>query len=135
MVIKKSFTINNIYKKIVKNMKTTIEINGYEIVIEEIDGLISVSAVKDEEVIEEFEIQSGAQSQVEDEESESGEEFDGGEEVQDFEEFGSEDSEENEDSEEDQDSDDDDDDENEEENEEKNESKLESFQSFLKKRK
>jgi hypothetical protein len=40
-------------------MKTTIEINGFEIVIEEIDGLITVSAVKDEEVIEEFEIQSG----------------------------------------------------------------------------
>ena len=62
-------------------MKTTIEINGYEIVIEEIDGLISVSAVKDEEVIEEFEIQSGAQSQ--------GDDF-GDETQSDEEEFGSE---------------------------------------------
>ena len=76
-------------------MKTTIEINGYEIVIEEIDGLISVSAVKDEEVIEEFEIQSGAQSQGDDfgDETQSDEEEFGGEEVQDFEEFGGDESE------------------------------------------
>lgn len=121
-------------------MKTTIEINGYEIVIEEIDGLISVSAVKDDEVIEEFEIQSGAQSQSEDSE-EVDTEFDGGQEVQDFEEFGSEeesdeDSENDEDSEEDEDEKDE---ENEEESDEVDESdeerKLESFQSFLKKRK
>ena len=108
-------------------MKTTIEINGYEIVIEEIDGLISVSAVKDEEVIEEFEIQSGAQSQGDDfgDETQGDEEEFGGEEVQDFEEFGGDESEAQEDDEEN---------ELEEEGEEKNESKLESFQSFLKKR-
>ena len=61
-------------------MKTTIEINGFEIVIEETDGLITVSAIQDEETIEEFEIQTGAQSDEEDSD---------GEEVQDFEEFGS----------------------------------------------
>lgn len=123
-------------------MKTTIEINGYEIVIEEIDGLISVSAVKDDEVIEEFEIQSGAQSQSEDSE-EVDTEFDGGEEVQDFEEFGSEESEEDSENDEDSEDSEEDEDEKDEENEEESdevdesdeERKLESFQSFLKKRK
>ena len=120
-------------------MKTTIEINGYEIVIEEIDGLISVSAVKDEEVIEEFEIQSGAQSQGDDfgDETQGDEEEFGGEEVQDFEEFGGDESEgDSDDDDESEAQEDDDDNENEEEGEgeEKNESKLESFQSFLKKR-
>lgn len=119
-------------------MKTTIEVNGYEIVIEEIDGLITVSAAKDGDVIEEFEIQSGAQVQGDEftEETEAGEDF-GGEEVQDFEEFGSEENDENdeEDAQELGDSDDDEDDDDEiEEDEEKNEGKLESFQSFLKKR-
>jgi len=37
-------------------MKTSVEINGYVISIEENDGIISVNAVKDEEVIEEFSI-------------------------------------------------------------------------------
>ena len=120
-------------------MKTTIEINGYEIVIEEIDGLISVSAVKDEEVIEEFEIQSGAQSQGDDfgDETQGDEEEFGGEEVQDFEEFGGDESEAQEDDDDDDESETQEDDEENElegEGEEKNESKLESFQSFLKKR-
>jgi hypothetical protein len=134
-MIKKSFLINKIYKKIVNNMKTTIEINGFEIVIEEIDGLITVSAVKDEEVIEEFEIQSGAQS--DDEESQ---------EVQDFDDF-EEESQDEEDSEEmgemmpfgeEEEEDFQEEEEEEEESQEEEEeegSKLESFQSFLKKRK
>jgi hypothetical protein len=39
-------------------MKTTIEIQGYEIVIEENEGLISVSALKEGEVVEEFELEA-----------------------------------------------------------------------------
>ena len=115
-------------------MKTTIEINGYEIVIEEVDGVISVSAVKDEEVIEEFEIQSG-ESQSED--GEEAQDF-GGEEVQDFEEFGSDEDEsqgESQDEFEGDDDSDDDDDNEPQSQEEDEERKLESFNSFLKKRK
>ena len=37
-------------------MKTSVEISGYTISIEENDGVISVNAVKDEEVVEEFTI-------------------------------------------------------------------------------
>jgi hypothetical protein len=36
-------------------MKTTIEVNGYEITIEDVDGVVTVSAEKNGEVIEEFE--------------------------------------------------------------------------------
>jgi len=39
-------------------MKTTIEVNGFEIKIEEMDGKIMVSAMKDDEVVEEFELES-----------------------------------------------------------------------------
>ena len=39
-------------------MKTTIEVNGYEIKIEEMEGKIMVSAMKDDEVVEEFELES-----------------------------------------------------------------------------
>ena len=37
-------------------MKTIVEINGYLITIEEVDGVISVNASKDDEVVEEFTI-------------------------------------------------------------------------------
>ena len=37
-------------------MKTSVEISGYLITIEEIDGVISVNAAKDDEIIEEFTI-------------------------------------------------------------------------------
>ena len=50
-------------------MKTTIEVNGYEIKIEEMEGKIMVSAMKDDEVVEEFELESG--------EMEGGEGFEG----------------------------------------------------------
>jgi len=41
-------------------MKTTIEMHGYEIVIDEPkEGLLTVSALKDGEVIEEFELEGG----------------------------------------------------------------------------
>jgi len=49
-------------------MKTKVEIAGYEIEIEEKDGLIMVKAEKDEEIVEEFTIET--------------EEFEGGEEGQ-----------------------------------------------------
>ena len=110
-------------------MKTTIEINGFEIVIEEIDGLITVSAVKDEEVIEEFEIQSGAESdeegaqEVQDDEEEESQDEEESEEMGEMMPFGEEEEEDFQEEEE------------EESQEEEEGSKLESFQSFLKKRK
>ena len=39
-------------------MKTKVEINGYEIEIEERDGLISVTATFEDEVVEEFQIET-----------------------------------------------------------------------------
>ena len=105
-------------------MKTTIEINGFEIVIEEIDGLITVSAVKDEEVIEEFEIQSGAQSDGEESQDEEESQDDDSEEMGEMMPFGEEEEEDFQEEES-----------QEEEEEEEEGSKLESFQSFLKKRK
>ena len=63
-------------------MKTTIEVNGFEIVISEENGVISVSAMKDGEMMEEFEIQT--------EESEGGEETMSDDDMSDFDEFGSE---------------------------------------------
>jgi hypothetical protein len=39
-------------------MKTTIEVGGFEIKIEEMEGNITVSAMKEGEVIEEFELSS-----------------------------------------------------------------------------
>ena len=104
-------------------MKTKVEVNGYEIVIEEKDGVISVSATKDEEVIEEFEIET--------EEGQGNEED--SEEVQDFDEFGQD---EEEDFEGDEDSEEDsEEDEESELEEDENDVKLESFQSFINKRK
>ncbi len=63
-------------------MKTTIEVSGYEIKIEEMEGKIMVSALQDGEVVEEFEL-----------ESEMGDDFDDDDKMQDDEEmsaFGSE---------------------------------------------
>lgn len=41
-------------------MKTTIEMHGYEIVISETEeGLLTVQAMKDGEVVEEFELEGG----------------------------------------------------------------------------
>ena len=44
-------------------MKTTIEINGYEIVVEETEGVINVSALKDGETVEEFELETSDEGQ------------------------------------------------------------------------
>ena len=115
-------------------MKTSVEINGYLITIEEIDGVISVNAAKDDEIIEEFTITV--------EESEEGEEGEEGDDVRPFGEYGEED---------DFDSDDDDvqdemqdeiqdelQDEDDDEDDDEDELQgraLESFQSFISKKK
>ncbi len=112
-------------------MITKVEINGYEITIEENEGLITVRAEKDEEIIEEFSIETGeSQESEESEESEEGQgiksfgDF-GGEE----EDFGAQEEEEIQDEEE----------ESElgemQDEEEESENKLESFQSFINKKK
>ena len=107
-------------------MKTKVEVNGYEIVIEEKDGVISVSATKDEEVIEEFEIET--------EEGQGNEED--SEEVQDFDSFGQDEEDEDFESEEDEDFEsEEEDDLKSDEDEDEDEVKLESFQSFINKRK
>ena len=107
-------------------MKTKVEVNGYEIVIEEKDGVISVSATKDEEVIEEFEIET--------EEGQGNEED--SEEVQDFDSFGQDEEDEDFESEEDEDFEsEEEDDSKSDEDEDEDEVKLESFQSFINKRK
>ena len=111
-------------------MKTTIEINGYQILISEEEGKVMVSATKDDEVVEEFTLETEGSEGAEDMEefgSEEGEEMMpfGGEEEEDFggEEDEDEYEEEGEEFEEDEDE------------EEEEESKLESFQSFVKRRK
>lgn len=104
-------------------MKTKIEINGYEIEIEEIDGTINVKAELDGETVEEFTLEP-VDSQGEEEGSEDVQSFDEfGDEGEEEEDFGGEESGEEEMEEE-------------EEEEESNESlKLENFQSFLNKKK
>lgn len=97
-------------------MKTKVEINGYEITIEEKDGLISVTATFEEEVVEEF--------QIEMEEGQNNEE--GQEDVQGFDEFGQD---------EEEDFGQDDEEEGQDDEEEEEEGKLESFQSFISKKK
>lgn len=114
-------------------MKTTIEVGGFEIKIEELEGKVTVVAEQGGEVIEEFELET------------SGEELSGeeGEDIMPFgdeeEDFGGEEAgEESEEGEEFGDDEEGDDEEGEEfgeEEEEEEESKLESFNSFIKKRK
>jgi hypothetical protein len=101
-------------------MVTKVEVNGYEIVIEEKDGVISVSAMKDDEVVEEFELET-EEGQDDDEE---------GDDVQGFGEFGQ-DEEDDFDGQDDEEGQDDDN----EEEDDKVEGQLESFQSFINKRK
>jgi len=56
-------------------MKTTIEMHGYEITIEEREeGLLVVSASKDGEVVEEFELEGGEDHPGHKEEADLGEE-------------------------------------------------------------
>lgn len=99
-------------------MKTTIEIKGYQIVIDETEEMVTVTAMKDDETVEEFslELTEGEESQDEDDIKS----FDGfGEEEEDF----------------DGDESQDEDDEDEMQDEEESENKLESFQSFINKKK
>ncbi len=63
-------------------MKTKVEVNGYEITIEEIDGLVTVKAEKDEEVVEEFSLETEGQ--------EEGEEGQDDDEIKGFDKFGGE---------------------------------------------
>ena len=96
-------------------MKTTVEINGYFIDVEEKDGVISVTATFEDEVIEEFSIEvEEGQGEGQDEQDE--------EEVQGFDEFG-------------QDEEEEDFEEEDEKEDEKVEGQLESFQSFINKKK
>jgi len=90
-------------------MKTTIEVQGYEIKIDEMNDKIMISAEKDGEVVEEFELD--IEAGFEDDNMGGMEPFEGEEE----EDFG--------------------DDDMEEEEEEESEGKLESFSHFVKKRK
>ena len=67
-------------------MKTTIEIHGYQIVIEESEGNISVSALKDDETVaEDFEGEEGEVGEME-EPSEGDEDYE--EDLEDVEEEG-----------------------------------------------
>ena len=106
-------------------MKTTIEVQGYEIKIDEMNDKIMISAEKDGEVVEEFELE--IESGFEDDDMGGMEPFEGQEE-EDFgdEEFGDDDME-----------DEMEEDEMEEEEDEMGdeESKLESFSHFVKRRK
>lgn len=116
-------------------MKTTIEVNGYEIVIEEVDGIVSVSALKDGETVEEFSLEGVEGS----EEIEGSEEVEGSDDTKSFDEFeeeedfGDEENLEGEESEEDMEEDMEE--EMEEDMEEESPAKLESFSSFLSKTK
>jgi hypothetical protein len=104
-------------------MKTTIEVKGFEIVIDETEDNLIVTATKDGETVEEFEI-----SLSEDVDSDSEEE------VQDFEEFEEEDEMESEEEEEDEMESEEEFEEEDEMESEEDEVKLESFQSFINKK-
>jgi len=107
-------------------MKTTIEVHGYEIKIDEMNDRIMVSAVKDGETVEEFEldVEAGFEGDGDEDEMDGMDAF--GEEGDEEEDFGD-----------GEDMDDEDMDEMEEDDmeEEDEEGKLESFSHFVKNRK
>lgn len=109
-------------------MKTKVEINGYEIEIELVGGVINVVATKDDETIEEFSIETeeGAQGESEEiqgfDDFDEEEDFEGGDEDE-FEGQGEEDEDEDEGQ-----------DEDEFEAQEEDMKALESFQSFINKK-
>lgn len=120
-------------------MKTTIEVSGYEIKIEEMEGKIMVSAMKDDEVVEEFELESEG---MEGEEGFEDDDMEGGDDEMSA--FGDEEMEEEGDFEDDDDmeggegefeDDDDMEDMGEEGEEDEEAGKLESFSYFVKRRK
>ena len=102
-------------------MKTTIELNGYQVIIEETEGVLTVKAMKEDEEVESFEIDTTEEGEGEGEgvqafgEGDEDEDFDGEEGEGD--EFGDDDFEEGD------------------EPAQEEETKLESFNSFIKKRK
>jgi hypothetical protein len=104
-------------------MKTTIEIKGYQIVIDETEEMVTVTAMKDDETVEEFSL-----------ELTEGEEAQGEEGIRSFDDFGGE--EEDFGGEESQDEIQDEIQDELEEDEDDNEGRaLESFQSFINKKK
>jgi hypothetical protein len=104
-------------------MKTTIEIKGYQIVIDETEELVTVTAMKDDETVEEFSL-----------ELTEGEEAQGEEGIRSFDDFGGE--EEDFGGEESQDEIQDEIQDELEEDDDDNEGRaLESFQSFINKKK
>lgn len=116
-------------------MKTTIEVSGYEIKIEEMEGKIMVSAMKDDEVVEEFELESEG---MEGEEGFEDDDMEGGEDEMSA--FGDEEMEEEGDFEEDDDMEggeefEEDDDMEDMGGEDEEAGKLESFSYFVKRRK
>lgn len=114
-------------------MKTTIEVKGYQIVIDETDDLVTVTATKDDETVEEFSLELSEEG-VEGFEGGEAQDEEGiksfGEFGDEEEDFGGEESEEEEMQDEMQDEAQDDDDDDDEE-----EGALESFQAFVNKRK
>lgn len=115
-------------------MKTKVEINGYEIDIEFVDGVINVVASKEGEPVEEFSIET--------EEGSEGDESQEAEEIQAFGQFDEEEDFEGQDEMQDEDEDemqdemqDEDEDEDDMQDEEESMAALESFQSFLSKTK
>jgi hypothetical protein len=104
-------------------MKTTIEVHGFEIKIDEMEDKVLVSAMKDGETIEEFELDVEG---FENEDDDMGGMDAFGEEGDEEEDFGGE---------EEEDEDDDMEEEDDDMEEDEDEGKLESFSHFVKKRK
>jgi len=101
-------------------MKTKVEVLGYEIEIEEVDGVVTVKADLDGETVEEFTLETpeGEESQGEDNDDVKGfKDFDGQAQEEDFPQGDDEEGEE----------------EDEEEDEDDEKETLESFQSFISK--
>jgi hypothetical protein len=108
-------------------MKTTIEINGYEVVIEETEGSISVSALKEGETVEEFTLELSEEGDELKSFGEEEDDFDGEDLGDDEDEMPTDD----EDGEFEEETEDGDFEEDGFEEEEETESKLESFNSFI----
>jgi hypothetical protein len=114
-------------------MKTTIEIHGYEIKIDEMNDRILVSAVKDGETVEEFELD--VEAGFEDEDDMEGMEAFGEEEEEDFD-MGDEDDDMGDDDDDEEFDDDEMGEEGQEmEDEEESGKKLESFNHFVRRKK
>jgi hypothetical protein len=104
-------------------MKTKVEVLGYEIEIEEVDGVVTVKADLDGETVEEFTL-----------ETPEGEEGQGDDDVKGFKDFDGQAQEEDFGDEESEGQDDDEEDEDEEGQEDDEKETLESFQSFINKK-